>query len=37
MNGSRTVVGVVQDEKHFSVDREPEPKFYIPYEQNHSS
>jgi putative ABC transport system permease protein len=34
---SRIVVGVVQDEKHWGVDREPEPKFYVAYDQDRNS
>ncbi len=34
---SRTVIGVVEDEKHSAVDQAPEPKFYVAYDQDRSS
>lgn len=33
----RTVVGVVHDEKHWSLTRDAEPKVYIPYDQDETS
>ncbi|MPZ19984.1 MAG: FtsX-like permease family protein [Luteitalea sp.] len=34
---SRTVVGVVDDEKHWGLDQPAEPKYYVPYDQDAGS